>query len=56
MSQLGQNRKSWPSSGTSALPPATDIVRQPVQVRFVPTTDIADSTSYPAKREIVAGA
>ena len=40
MSQLGQNRKSWPSSRTSALPPATDIDSPATHVRKVPDSDI----------------
>jgi hypothetical protein len=33
---VGQNRKSWPSSGTSALPPTTDIDSPATRVRKVP--------------------
>ena len=36
----GQKRKSWPSSGTSVLPPIKDMQRPLRHVGFVPTTDI----------------
>jgi hypothetical protein len=39
MSETGQKRKSWPSSGTSALPPITDMQRPLRYVRFVPFPD-----------------
>ena len=43
MSELGHKRKSWPSSGTSALRSITDMQRPLRHVRFVPTGDIGRS-------------
>jgi len=54
MSQLGQKRKSWPSSWTSASPPITDMQRSVPHVRFVPEDDIARLSACGSSREAMS--